>query len=268
MPGTTFDIDAIAAGGGRVLRFENGAAIYGRGDPGDCAFIVARGRVRIGNGVPIEILRPGRSSARTHSSTRARAWLRPRPRARRRWSSSSRIFFFLLCRDDSDFSDAVMRLMARRLRATLSALDRVTGDGRPDLRVMRGRLEASGDAGSGRLAAHVAAFRDLLGDLLREGFENRRACGSSPPRRPSPPRHRPSAPRRSPILAHSGPRRHLAAPCDAGVDAKPWRAGRPPPRPCPHRRRRGSGRGPGRRHGAYRGSSGHRGEESRSSRPR
>jgi CRP-like cAMP-binding protein len=138
MPGTTFDIDAIAAGGGRVLRFENGAAIYGRGDPGDCAFIVARGRVRIGNGVPIEILRPGeifgedslidaspRMATATATGPTEVVVIEPD-------------LFFLLCRDDSDFSDAVMRLMARRLRATLSALDRVTGDGRPDLRVIAG----------------------------------------------------------------------------------------------------------------------------------
>ena len=46
--------------------------------------------------------------------------------------------FFLLCRDDSDFADAVMHLLARRLRVALSALDRLTGGGRPDLKVIAG----------------------------------------------------------------------------------------------------------------------------------
>lgn len=136
MPATTFDIDAIAAGGGMVLRFENGAPIYSRGDPGDCAFIVARGRVRIGNGVVIEVVRPGeifgeaslidaspRMASATASGPTEVVVIEPD-------------LFFVLCRDDSDFADAVMRLMARRLRATLAALDRVTGDGRPDLRII------------------------------------------------------------------------------------------------------------------------------------
>jgi CRP-like cAMP-binding protein len=138
MPGTTFDIDAIAAGGGRTLSFANGATIYSRGEPGDCAFIVARGRVRIGNGAPLEVVRPGeifgeaslldacpRMASATASGPTEVVVIEPD-------------LFFLLCRDDSDFADAVMRLLSRRLRAALSALDRFTGDSRPDLRVIAG----------------------------------------------------------------------------------------------------------------------------------
>lgn len=138
MPGTTFDIDAIAAGGGKTLRFANGAEIYGRGEPGDCAYIVAEGRVRLGNGVPIEIVRPGEIFGEA-------SLLDASPRLATATASGPTeviviepSLFFLLCRDDGDFADAVMRLMARRLRATLAALDRVNVDGRPDLRVIAG----------------------------------------------------------------------------------------------------------------------------------
>jgi len=138
MPGTTFDIDAIAAGGGRTLTFANGAPIYTRGEPGTCAYIVTRGRVRIGNGAPVAILEPGEifgeaslvddgprmASATASGPTEVRV--------------IDRALFGILMRDDSDFMDAVLRLMVRRLRATTSALDRVTGDGRPELRVIAG----------------------------------------------------------------------------------------------------------------------------------
>ncbi len=138
MPGTTFDIDAIAAGGGKALVFPNGANIFSRGEPGDCAFIVALGRVRIGNGVPIEVVRPGEIFGEA-------SLIDDGPRMASATASGptevriiDRDLFLLLCRDDSDFADAVMRLMARRLRATVRALDRVTGDSRPDLRVIAG----------------------------------------------------------------------------------------------------------------------------------
>ena len=138
MPGTTFDIDAIAAGGGRALNFPNGATIYSRGEAGDCAYIVAQGRVRIGNGVPIEIVRPGEifgEASLLDACPRMASATASGPTEIR---EIDRELFLLLCRDDSDFADAVMRLMARRLRATVRALDRLTDDSRPDLRVIAG----------------------------------------------------------------------------------------------------------------------------------
>jgi CRP-like cAMP-binding protein len=94
--------------------------------------------VRIGNGAPLEVVRPGeifgeaslldacpRMASATASGPTEVVVIEPD-------------LFFLLCRDDSDFADAVMRLLSRRLRAALSALDRFTGDSRPDLRVIAG----------------------------------------------------------------------------------------------------------------------------------
>ena len=138
MPGTTFDIDAIAAGGGKLLSFPNGATIYTRGEPGTCAYIVTRGRVRVGDGVAIETVRPGEvfgedsllddgprmASATAFGPTEIR--------------EIDRALFEVLIRDDSDFMSAMLHLMVRRLRATVLALDRGAGDGRPDLKVIAG----------------------------------------------------------------------------------------------------------------------------------
>jgi CRP-like cAMP-binding protein len=138
MLATTFDIDAIAAGGGKVLTFANGATIYARGEPGDCAYIVTRGRVRLGNGVPIEVVRPGEIFGEA-------SLIDEGPRITSAFASGptevrviDRAMFTVLARDDSDFAATVARLMARRLRAAVRALDRVTGDARPDLRVISG----------------------------------------------------------------------------------------------------------------------------------
>ena len=138
MLATTFDIDAIAAGGGKVLAFANGTTIYARGEPGDCAYIVTRGRVRLGNGLPIEVVRPGEIFGEA-------SLIDEGPRMASAFASGStevrmidRSLFAVLARDDSDFTAAVMRLMARRLRAAVRTLDRVTGDSRPELRVIAG----------------------------------------------------------------------------------------------------------------------------------
>ncbi|MBN9023842.1 MAG: Crp/Fnr family transcriptional regulator [Rhizobiales bacterium] len=139
MPGTTFDIDAIAAGGGDVLSFQNGATIYERGEPGTCAFIVTRGRVRIENGVAMETVRAGEifgEASLIDGGPRLASAVAAGPTEVRAIDGG---LFRVLVRDDSDFTDAVMRLMVRRLRATTSALATVeTGASRPALRVIAG----------------------------------------------------------------------------------------------------------------------------------
>lgn len=138
MPETTYDIDVIAAGQGKVLTFANGAVIYARGEPGDCAFIVTRGRVRIGNGVPIETVGPGEifgAASLIDGGLRGASAVAEGPTELR---TIDRALFDVLVRDDSDFALAVARLLARRLRAAVGALDRLTGDSRPDLRVIAG----------------------------------------------------------------------------------------------------------------------------------
>lgn len=136
MQGTTFDIDAIAAGHGAATAWGDGAVIYRKGEPGDCAYIIARGRVRIGDGLTIEILRAGEifgemamldggpraSSAVAVGATRLIAIDRP--------------LFTALLRDDPDFVETMMRLMVRRLRATTAMLDRALLEDEASTRVL------------------------------------------------------------------------------------------------------------------------------------
>jgi CRP-like cAMP-binding protein len=135
---TTYDIDVIAAGRGRSIALHDGALIYACGEPGNCAYIVTRGRVRLGNGVPIEVLRPGEifgemellgdgprcSAAVAVGPTEVLAIERP--------------LFEVLIRDDPDFAVALLRSTSRRLRAAMDELDRKAGRSRPELRVING----------------------------------------------------------------------------------------------------------------------------------
>jgi len=141
MPGTTFDIDVIAAGRGRTLAFADGAAIYQSGEPGDCAYIVTRGRVRIGNDVPLDVLHAGEifgETALIDNGSRCAAAVAVGPTE---VIAIDRALFEALIRDDPDFALAIMNLLTRRLRAAVSALDRATGTPprrRPELRVIAG----------------------------------------------------------------------------------------------------------------------------------
>ena len=138
MPATSFDIDAIAAGGTRLLRFPNGATIYARGEPGDCAYIVTRGRVRIGDAVSLEMVRAGEvfgEASLLDGGPRMASATASGPAEVR---EIDRALFEVLLRDDGDFADMVLRLTSRRLRAAVCALDRVTGDSRPMLRLVAG----------------------------------------------------------------------------------------------------------------------------------
>lgn len=135
---TTYDIDVIAASRGRTLVLADGATIYARGEPGDCAFIVARGRVRIGNGVPVEVLRPGEifgEMALLDGGSRCSAAVAVGPTE---VMAIDRATFDVLIQDDPDFAVVLLRLTARRLRAAMAALDYATGRSRPELRVIAG----------------------------------------------------------------------------------------------------------------------------------
>jgi CRP-like cAMP-binding protein len=141
MPGTTFDIDVIAAGRGKTLAVADGATIYARDEPGDCAYIVIHGRVRIGNEVPIDILHAGEifgEMALIDSGPRSAAAVAVGPTE---VMAIDRQLFDVLIRDDPDFALVIMQLLARRLRAAVSALDRVIGRPdrpRPELKVIAG----------------------------------------------------------------------------------------------------------------------------------
>ena len=123
MPDTTFDIEVIEAGGGEATRISDGASIYAKGDRGDVAYIVKSGRVRIGNGVPIEVLEPGEIFGETALIDEA-----PRSAAATAVGPTElipidRATFDVLIRDDCDFACTVMRLMARRLRLVIGLLE-------------------------------------------------------------------------------------------------------------------------------------------------
>ncbi|HET7716311.1 MAG TPA: cyclic nucleotide-binding domain-containing protein [Bauldia sp.] len=138
MPGTTFDIDVIAAGRGKTFVFHDGATIYARGEPGDSAFIVVRGGVRLGNSVPIDVLRAGEifgEMALIDDAPRSTAAVAVGPTE---VMAIDRPLFDVLLQDDPDFALVIMRLLARRLRAAISALDRAMGRPRPELRVIAG----------------------------------------------------------------------------------------------------------------------------------
>lgn len=135
---TTYDTDVIAAGRGRTFVLGDGAVIYARGEPGDCAYIVARGRVRIGNVMPIDVLSPGEifgEMALLDDGPRCSAAVAVGPTE---VMAIDRALFDVLIRDDPDFAVTVLRLMARRLRAAMTELDRATGRSRPELRVIAG----------------------------------------------------------------------------------------------------------------------------------
>jgi CRP/FNR family cyclic AMP-dependent transcriptional regulator len=135
---TTYDTDVIAAARGRATALADGAVIYARGEPADCAYIVTRGGVRIGNGVPIEVLRPGEvfgEMALLDGGPRCEAAIAVGPTE---VQVIERALFEVLIRDDPDFAITVLRLTARRLRAAMAELDRATGRSRPELRVIAG----------------------------------------------------------------------------------------------------------------------------------
>ena len=138
MPETTYDIDVITAGRGEVLAFGSGATIYSCGDPGDCAYIVTRGRVRLGNAVMIEVLRPGEIFGEMALIDSGPREMSAQAMGPTELVAIDRALFEALVRDDPDFVDTILQLLARRLRAASRALDRTSGRPRPDLRVIAG----------------------------------------------------------------------------------------------------------------------------------
>ena len=142
MLGTTYDIDVITAGRGEVLDFADGATIYSCGDPGDCAYIVTRGRVRIGNAVMVEILRPGEIFGEMTLIDAGPRDMSAQAVGPTGVVAIDRALFDALVFDDPEFVDTILQLLARRLRAASRALDRTSVRTsvrqRPELRVIAG----------------------------------------------------------------------------------------------------------------------------------
>ena len=129
MNDTTFDVDVIAEAEMRVLVFGDGASIYRRHERGDCAYIIRSGQVEISErGRAVEIMRPGEifgemalidKEARTASAIAlGEVELIP----------IDRPMFQVLVRDDPDFAQTIINLLARRLRAAMNLLERQPGD--------------------------------------------------------------------------------------------------------------------------------------------
>ena len=129
MIGTTFDVDVIAAGERKVLSFSDGTVILQHNEPGYCAYIIKRGSVVIRKeGRTLETLEAGEIFGEM-------ALIDYQPRAASAIASGyvelipiDKAMFEVLVRDDPDFAMTVMRLMARRLRATMDLLDRAADD--------------------------------------------------------------------------------------------------------------------------------------------
>ncbi len=129
MPGTTFDIEVIAAADLGVVPLFDGGVIFAKGDTADCAYIIQSGSVEIrGVGCAIEVIGRGEIFG-------VAALLDDRPRSCSAVAIGEgevipipRSLFHSLVRDDPDFALTIMRLVVRRLRATLTKLDGSAGD--------------------------------------------------------------------------------------------------------------------------------------------
>jgi len=129
MVGTTIDIEVIAAADLGTLGHLDGSVVYSRGDSGDRAYVVRTGKVEIrGVGCAIEVIGPGEifgemalldDQARSCSAVAlGDTELIP----------ISRSLFHALVLDDPEFALTIMRLIVRRLRAALAALDASSQD--------------------------------------------------------------------------------------------------------------------------------------------
>jgi CRP/FNR family cyclic AMP-dependent transcriptional regulator len=123
MAKTTFDIGKIPASEDRTVRFPDGGVIFLKGDVGDCAFIVKSGRVVIREGGrALETMERGElfgEMTLIDSEPRSASAVAVGPTE---LVTIDRSTFDTLVRETPDFAMMVMRLMARRLRATVSAL--------------------------------------------------------------------------------------------------------------------------------------------------
>jgi CRP-like cAMP-binding protein len=124
MPDTTFDIEVIAAADLGVVALLDGKAVFSKGDPAECAYIVKSGSIEIrGADCAIETIGPGElfgTAALIEDRTRScsavaigESEVIPIPHS----------LFHSLLRDDPDFALTIIRLVVRRLRATLAKLD-------------------------------------------------------------------------------------------------------------------------------------------------
>ena len=118
MSDLTFDIAAV---GGRRTTFAHGGVVFIKGDPGDFAYVVASGQVDIRHGGHIvETMRPGELFGEM-----ALIDFEPRSASAVAVGATElvlidRPLFEQLVQDEPGFAMKILRLMARRLRATMA----------------------------------------------------------------------------------------------------------------------------------------------------
>jgi CRP-like cAMP-binding protein len=107
--------------GGRVS-FADGGVVFIKGDAGDCAYVVMSGQVEIREGGRVlEVMEQGElfgEMALIDSEPRSASAVAVGPTELMVIDAP---IFGRLIREESDFAMKVMRLMSRRLRATLAA---------------------------------------------------------------------------------------------------------------------------------------------------
>lgn len=116
---TSFDIEVIAAGEGETLTLCDGDIVHRRGDAADRAYIVKRGRVELRQkGRAVEAIEAGEIFGEL-------ALVDDQPRVASAVAvgdveliAIDRPLFGALLRDDPEFALTILRLLARRLRAT------------------------------------------------------------------------------------------------------------------------------------------------------
>jgi CRP-like cAMP-binding protein len=129
MTGTIFDVDVIASSGSAALTFVDGVTIHRRGDEGCCAYIVKRGSVELRQrGRPVERIGPGEIFGEASVITGAPQLDTAVAIDDVELLPIDRGLFDVLLRDDEDFAQTVMRLLARRLRATAEMFERCVDD--------------------------------------------------------------------------------------------------------------------------------------------
>lgn len=129
MSGKAIDFDGFSSIDGNRIAFADGGVIFIKGDPGDCAFVVVNGTVEIREGGrTLETVQSGEMFGEM-------ALIEPEARVASAVAVGSteltildRPEFERLVYEEQGFAVMVMRLMARRLRATLAASSPETGD--------------------------------------------------------------------------------------------------------------------------------------------
>jgi CRP-like cAMP-binding protein len=122
---TTFDVEAIAAGGGKLRSFQDGAVIYRRGDISDCAYIIKHGCVELRHkGRAIERLCAGEIFGEMGLIEGGARMATPLCVGPVELVAIDCAMFASLLRYDEEFALSVMRLMARRHRATVEMYER------------------------------------------------------------------------------------------------------------------------------------------------